>query len=98
MVDPMTKAPAPKPDPTRAAPDATGADDDIRRWASLSARAAASKTDADVVVLEVAPVLAIVEFFVIAAGRNPRQVKAIAEEVEQQLAREGGPRPTRIEG
>lgn len=75
-----------------------GGSDDIRRWASLAAQAAASKTDADVVVLEVAPVLAIVEYFVIAAGRNPRQVRSIADEVEEQVARAGGPRPKRIEG
>lgn len=81
--------------PTLAAP---GDDDAVRHWACVAARAAAGKTDQPTVVLEVAPVLAIVEYFVITAGRNPRQVRALADEVEEQLTRAGGPKPTRVEG
>jgi ribosome-associated protein len=75
-----------------------GGSADARHWASRAAAAAASKTDADTVVLEVAPVMAIVEYFVITAGRNPRQVRTLADEIEEQLARAGGPKPKRIEG
>jgi len=75
-----------------------GGSDDARNWASVAAAAAAGKTDEDTVVLEVAPVMAIVEYFVITAGRNPRQVRALADEVEEQVVRAGGPKPKRIEG
>ncbi len=42
--------------------------------------------------------LALCGWFVIASGANDRQVKAICEEVEQQVGDAGGPRPKRIEG
>ena len=67
-------------------------------WACSAARAAASKTEEDTVVLDVGDVLAITGYFVITGGRNPRQVRTIAEEVERVLAADGGPRPLRVEG
>ena len=72
--------------------------DEPRGWAVSAARAADAKTDEDTTVLEVGPVLGIVGYFVITAGRNGRQVKALADEVEQQVAAAGGPRPLRVEG
>ena len=42
--------------------------------------------------------LAITDAFVITSGSNPRQVRTIAEEVEEQIKRAGGPAPLRIEG
>ena len=72
--------------------------EDVVDWALTAARAAASKTDADTVVLDVGDVLAITSYFVITGGRNARQVKAVAEEVEEQVAAAGGPRPLRVEG
>ena len=44
------------------------------------------------------PVLAITDFFVITAGANPRQVRAIAKNIEEQVMRAGGPKPLRREG
>jgi ribosome-associated protein len=67
-------------------------------WAIVAARAAATKTDEETVVLDVGDVLSIVEFFVITGGRNGRQVRTIAEEVEAKVAEAGGPRPRRVEG
>lgn len=64
----------------------------------VAARAADSKQGRDVVVLEVAEVLALCGWFVIASGANERQVKAICDEVEMQVHRAGGPKPKRIEG
>lgn len=64
----------------------------------VAATAAAAKTDDDTVVLDVGDVLSITTWFVITSGRNPRQVKTITEEVEEQVAGAGGPRPVRIEG
>ena len=50
------------------------------------------------VVLEVGEVLALCGWFVIASAANDRQVKAICDEVEQQVHEAGGPKPRRIEG
>lgn len=52
----------------------------------------------DTVVLEVGGVLSIVEHFVIASGANARQVKTIAEEVEERLKLADGSTPIRVEG
>jgi ribosome-associated protein len=72
--------------------------DESLGWVRIAARAATAKTDEDTVVLEVARVLSIVGWFVVTAGRNPRQVRTIAEEIEQQVAAAGGPKPLRVEG
>jgi ribosome-associated protein len=66
--------------------------------AVVAARAADDKKGADTVVLQVGPVLGIAEFFMITAGANDRQVKAIAEEIEAQVAEVGGVRPINTEG
>lgn len=71
---------------------------DVRSWAVNAARAADSKGGEDTVVLEVGPVLAITEAFVITSGRNHRQVRTIAEEIEAQVKASGGPSPLRLEG
>ena len=78
-------------------PDPSTAAEPIE-WAVVAARAADSKAADDVVVLEVGPVMAVCEHFVIASGSNTRQVRTIAEEVEQQLKAAGGPKPIRMEG
>jgi ribosome-associated protein len=51
-----------------------------------------------VVVLEVGEVLSIVEHFVIASAPNGRQVRTIAEDVEDKLRLAGGGSPIRVEG
>ena len=73
-------------------------DGDTIDWVHVAAQAAGGKTDEDIVVLEVGQVLSIVGWFVVAAGRNPRQVRTIAEEIEIKIAEAGGPRPLRVEG
>lgn len=72
--------------------------EDVRSWIVASARAADDKQGSDTIVLEVGPVLAITEAFVITSGTNPRQVRTIAEEVEERVKQAGGPPPLRIEG
>ena len=72
--------------------------DEVRQWAAVAARAADDKQGTDIVVLEVGPVLAITDAFVITSGTNSRQVRTIAEEVELQVKRVGGPAPLRVEG
>jgi ribosome-associated protein len=73
-------------------------DVDTREWVLVAARAAGAMTDEPTVVLEVGEVLAITGWFVITGGDNTRQVKAVAEEIEDKVAEAGGPRPLRVEG
>jgi len=72
--------------------------DETRQWAITAAQAADSKQARDVVVLEVAEVLALCGWFVIASADNDRQVKGICDEIERQIHEAGGPKPKRIEG
>jgi ribosome-associated protein len=71
---------------------------DVNTWAALAARAADAKKATSTVVLEVGPILAITDAFVITSGSNPRLVRTIAEEVERQVKSGGGPAPLRTEG
>lgn len=72
--------------------------DPSERWAILAAQAASSKKATDPIVLAVGDVLSITDFFVIVSGSNPRQVRTIADEIEEQVRAAGGPSPLRIEG
>jgi ribosome-associated protein len=72
--------------------------DPSERWAILAAHAASSKKGTDPVVLAVGDVLSITDFFVIVSGTNTRQVRTIADEVEEQIRDAGGPNPLRVEG
>ncbi|MEO7836727.1 MAG: ribosome silencing factor [Acidimicrobiales bacterium] len=67
-------------------------------FVAVAAAAAAAKKGEDVVVLEVGPILGITDAFVITHGANVRQVRSIAEEVEDQVSAAGGPKPLRVEG
>lgn len=70
----------------------------VRAMSRIAARAAASKGGDETIILEVGRILAITDAFVITSGRNRRQVKAIADEVETELKAAGGPSPLRVEG
>ena len=72
--------------------------DQVREWARTAARAASAKGGDDTVIIEVGLVLAITDAFVITSGRNTRQVKTIAEEVEARLKVDGDIKPLRVEG
>jgi ribosome-associated protein len=72
--------------------------EDARSRSILAARAAAAKSGADTIVLDVGPIIGITEVFVITSGRNVRQVRTIAEEIEQKLKEEGHSGPIRTEG
>lgn len=72
--------------------------EEVRSWIVAAAVAADDKQGADTIVLEVGPILAITEAFVITSGTNPRQVRTIADEVEERVKLVGGPAPLRIEG
>ncbi len=68
------------------------------QWAITAALAADAKSGTDVVILDVGPVLSLCQYFVIASAANTRLVRTIAEEVEEQVAKAGGPKPLRMEG
>lgn len=73
-------------------------DIDDSHWPVVAARAADAKGGADVVVLDVGPVLGVCGYFIITSASNSRLVRTIADEVEAQIAAAGGPRPIRAEG
>ena len=59
--------------------------------------AARDKKATDVVVLDLRASGAFTDFFVICTGRHPRQVKAIAESIEERLRLDGS-KPAVVEG
>ena len=64
---------------------------------SRAVRAALDKKANDVVVLDLRHTPAFTDFFVLCSGQNPRQVKAIADSVEESL-RAAKVRPAHVEG
>jgi len=68
-----------------------------RDLAIAAARAASEKQADDILVLDVRDLIFITDYFVIVSGRSDRQVKTIAESVEEVLRAEGE-KPPRREG
>lgn len=66
--------------------------------AVTASRAADEKQGSDLLVLDVADLLALVDLFVLVSARNDRQLKAIAESIEEALRGEHDRRPLRREG
>lgn len=84
-----------------AEPETTPADPtdaDGEALAVLAARTASDLKATDVVVLDVGDVLSITGYFVIASATNPRQVRAVADDVEAKVKTELGRSPVRTEG
>ena len=65
-----------------------------RRIAGL----AQEKLAKDVLILDMRPVCSYTDFFVVATGQNPRQTKAIWDEVHERLKRDEGSLPQSIAG
>ena len=63
----------------------------------LALAAADSKQAVKLVVLDLRPSAGFTDFFVIASGTNPRQVRAIADAVMDSLAADGA-KPAHVEG
>lgn len=78
--------------------DLPGIDGDTWERVAAAAGAAGEKMGQDILVLDVSPVLAITDAFVMVSGTNARQVRTIAEEVEAAVKRAGGGGPLRSEG
>ena len=60
--------------------------------------AVAEKLGAEPVILEMAELLGVVDFFVITSGRSVRQVRTITDEVERVAKLRCGRGPIRVEG
>ena len=71
---------------------------DTRRQVAQAVKAAESKKAEDVTILEMDRASgAFTDYFLVCSGSNPRQIQAIADEVEKQLG-EMGTRPNSLEG
>jgi ribosome-associated protein len=81
-----------------ADPDAATNVDSSEVLAKCAARAASGLKASDVIVLDVGSLLAITGYFVIASASNPRQVRAVVEDVEAKVKEELGRAPVRTEG
>ena len=66
--------------------------------AVIAAEAASDKKATDIMALNVAELLVVTDFFVIVTGNTNIQVRAIADEVEEQLRVRGGVKPIGREG
>jgi ribosome-associated protein len=66
--------------------------------AQIAARAADDKQADDIVVLDVGDIMGIVDMFIIASAPNTRQVRAIVDEVEEQLHVLADAKPRAVEG
>ena len=69
-----------------------------RELARAAAVAAASKKATDILILELAELLGIVDHFVLVSASNERQLGTILDEVERQLREGDGRRPRSREG
>ncbi|HXV56470.1 MAG TPA: ribosome silencing factor [Gaiellaceae bacterium] len=65
-----------------------------RRIAAL----AQEKLAADVVILDMRPVCSYTDFFVVCTGQNPRQARAVYDEVREKLKKEEGLVPRSVAG
>lgn len=66
--------------------------------ALLAAEAASDKKGENILALDVSQLLVVTEYFVIVTGRTNIQVRAIADEVEEQLRAKAGEKPIGREG
>ena len=71
---------------------------DIAHRSRIAARAADDKKGEDILVLDVAEIMGIVECFVITSASNARLVRAIVDEVEKQIFDQTGEKPRAVEG
>lgn len=69
-------------------------DEDIR----LALRCASEKKAFDIVALDLRGIASFADFFIIAGGANTRQVKAISDEINEQLKNQLNTKCLRIEG
>lgn len=64
----------------------------------LAIECASEKKAFDMTALDLRDIASFTEYFIIASGSNQRQVQAIADEISEQLKKQLGSRPVRVEG
>ena len=69
-----------------------------KELALLAARTADDKKATDTLVIEVGPILAITEYFVITSASNRRLVRSVADDIEAEVRDVTGRSPLRVEG
>ena len=69
-----------------------------KQLACFAARVVDDKKATDTLVIEVGPILAVVEYFVITSAANRRLVRSLADELEGRIREETGRSPLRVEG
>lgn len=79
-------------------PAATDSDASPLDIALVAARSADEKQGRNIVVLEVGPVLAITDYFVVIDAPNRRLVRTLVDEIEQAVRAMSGRSPVRTEG
>lgn len=71
---------------------------DLDEEVKLAMHCANEKKAVDMVALDLREIASFTEFFIIASGANQRQVQAISDEINEQLKKQLGSRPVRVEG
>jgi ribosome-associated protein len=66
--------------------------------ALVAANAASAKLGRDIVILDVAPIISIIDQFVLVTASNTRQVRTIVDEVEAAIRAHDGSKPVGVEG
>lgn len=72
--------------------------DELDENLRLAIKCAAEKKAVNMVALDLRQVASFTEFFVVCSGTNQRQVQAIADEISEQLKKQLGQSPVRVEG
>lgn len=80
------------------APDPDSSSDSSKELAVRAARAASDLKATDVLILDVGELLSIAGYFVIAGASNPRQVRAVVDDVEAKVKTDLQRSPVRTEG
>lgn len=62
---------------------------DSAQLARVAVDTASDKKAEDVILLDIREVTTIADYFVICTGNNPRQIKAIAEAIDEELSKQG---------
>ncbi|MCP3934808.1 MAG: ribosome silencing factor [Actinomycetia bacterium] len=72
--------------------------DELPLLVQAAAQGASELKADDIVVLDVGDILGVTDYFIIASAPNVRQVRRIAEEMEEHVKRAGGDGTSRAEG
>ena len=83
---------------TNTATESFQPDQDDQHWVRLALDAAEEKLGQNSRAFFVGESIGITDWFAVTSGNNGRQVRAIVDEIEEYVAKAGGPRPRRVEG